>query len=129
MRGAERRPATIAGTLTWTLRITALSGQRARDIEVAVDTGALYTALPSLWLRELGVEPLGERELLLANGRRTRVDVGEARATVNGKTVTTLVAFADDDAPPVLGTYTLDGVGLMVDPVARRLVPKNFIMY
>ena len=69
------------------------------------------------------------RELLLANGRRTRVDVGEARATVNGKTVTTLVAFADDDAPPVLGTYTLDGVGLMVDPVARRLVPKNFIMY
>ena len=119
----------IAGTLKWPLRIAGLSGRRARDIKVAVETGAFYTSLPARWLRELGVEPLGERRLLVADGRYTCAHVGEARATVNGKTVTTLVTFADDDAPPVLGTYTLDGLGLTVNPVARRLVPKRFIMY
>ena len=121
-RAADGRQATITGTLKWPLRVTARSGRRARDIDAAVEAGAFYTSLPARRLRDLGVEPLGERRLLVGDGRYARTHVGEARATINGKTVTTLVTFADDDAPPQLGTHTLDGLGLVVDPGARRAV-------
>ena len=40
----------------------------------------------------------------------------------------TLVAFGEDNAPPVLGAYTLEGFGLAVDTVMQRLVPARLIM-
>lgn len=123
------KQAAITGALEWPLRVTVPSGRRARDIMAGVGTGAFYTALPARWLRELGVEPFAERRFFSAGARYTYADIGEARATINGRTVPTLVAFADDDTPAVIGTYTLDGLGLTLDPVAQRLVPKHFIMY
>ena len=37
-------------------------------------------------------------------------EIGEARVTVNGESVTTLVVFGEDDTPPLLGAYTLEGL-------------------
>ena len=117
------------GTFTSPLRIADVSGRQSREVEATVDTGAAYTVLPGRLLRELNVEPLGQRRLLLADGRRMNADIGEARATIDGETVTTLVIFGEDDAPPLLGAYTLEGLGLAVDPVEQRLVPAHLIMY
>ena len=58
-----------------------------------VDTGAIYTTMPTPLLRALGVASLGKRRLLLADGRRIEMDYGEVRATVDGETVTTLVVL------------------------------------
>ena len=117
------------GTFSWPLRITRMDGRRSTDIEAMVDTGATHTILPARLLRELGIEPLGSRRLLLADERRIDMDYGEARATVNGEDVTTLVVFGEDDAPALLGAYTLEGLALAVDPVEQRLVPTHLIMY
>ena len=117
------------GTFNWPLRITSMDGQQVRDIEATVDTGAAYTTLPTSLLRELGVAPVGKRRFLLADGRRIEMDYGEARATIDGESVTTLVVFGEDDAPPLLGAYTLEGLALAVDPVEQRLVPTHLIMY
>ena len=117
------------GTFTSPLRIADVNGRQSREVEATVDTGAAYTVLPGRLLRELNVEPLGQRRLLLADGRRMNADIGEARATIDGETVTTLVIFGEDDAPPLLGAYTLEGLGLAVDPVEQRLVPAHLIMY
>ena len=117
------------GTFKWPLRISSLDGQRTQDIEATVDTGAAYTTLPGGLLRELGIEPVGKRRFLLADGRRTEMDYGEARATVDGESVTTLVVFSEDHAPALLGAYTLEGLALAVDPVEQRLVPTHLIMY
>lgn len=106
-----------------------MDGQRARDIEATVDTGAAYTTLPTRLLRQLGVAPMGKRRFLLADGRRIEMDYGEARATVDGESVATLVVFAEDDAPALLGACTLEGLALAVDPVEQRLVPTHLIMY
>ena len=106
-----------------------MDGQLSKDVEVTVDTGAAYTTLPAPMLHELGVEPLDRRRFLLADGRRTWMDIGEARATIYGKSVTTLVVFGEDDAPPLLGAYTLEGLALAVDPVEQRLVPTHLILY
>ena len=117
------------GTFKYPLRISSMDGQETRDIEATVDTGAAYTTLPSSLLTDLGIEPMGSRRLLLADGRRIDMEYGEARATVNGEHVTTLVVFGEDDAPALLGAYTLEGLALAVDPVEQRLVPTHLIMY
>jgi predicted aspartyl protease len=117
------------GTFRWPLRISSLDGQQAQDIEATVDTGAAYTTMPGGLLRGLGIEPVGKRRFLLADGRRIEMDYGEARATVDGESVTTLVVFGEDNAPALLGAYTLEGLALAVDPVEQRLVPTHLIMY
>lgn len=116
------------GTFTYPLRITGMDGGRSVDIEATVDTGALYTMLPARTLREIGVEPIGSRTFLIGDGSRVAMEVGEAWATIDGESVTTLVAFGEDNAPPVIGRYTLDGLGLAVDPVEQRLVPATLLM-
>ena len=50
-------------------------------------------------------------------------DIDEARVTVNGESVTTRVVFGEDDAPWLLGAYTLEGLALAVDAVDQRLTP------
>ena len=117
------------GTFTWPLRISSMDGQQSRDIEATVDTGAAYTTLPTGLLSELGVVPMGQRRFLLADGRRVYMDFGEARARVDGESVTTLVVFGENDAPALLGACTLEGLALAVDPVEQRLVPTHLILY
>ena len=117
------------GTFNWPLRICSIDGRQVREIEATVDTGASYTTLPARLLRELGVTPKGKRRFLLADGRRIEMDYGEAQATVDGESVTTIVVFGEDDAPALLGAYTLNGLALAVDPVEQRLVPTHLIMY
>ncbi len=117
------------GTFTWPLRISSMDGRQSLDIEATVDTGAFYTTLPGRLLRELGVEPVAKRRFLVADGRRVEMEYGRAWATIDGESEITIVAFGEDNAPPVLGAYTLEGLALAVDPSSQRLVPANLIMY
>ena len=111
------------------LRISSLDGQQARNIEGTVDTGASFTTLPSLLLRELGIEATGKRGFLLADGRRVEMDYGQAWATIDGESVVTIVVFGEDEAPPLLGAYALEGLALAVDPEAQRVIPTHMILY
>ena len=117
------------GTFGWPLRISGMNRGPSREIEAMVDTGAAYTTLPALLLRELGIEPVDRGVFLLADGRRVEMEIGRAWATINGTSEVTLVVFGEDDAPALLGAYTLEGLRLAVDPVAQRLVPTHLIMY
>ena len=117
------------GTFNWPLRISSMDGQQVRDIEAIVDTGAAYTTLPPGLLREIGVEPTGQRRFLLADGRRVYMDYGRAWVTIDGESEVTVVVFGEDNAPPLLGAYTLEGLALAVDPVEQRLVSTTLIMY
>ena len=72
---------------------------------------------------------MGKRRVLLADGRRMELDYGQAWATIEGESVVTIVVLGRDDAPALLGAYTLEGISLAVDPVEQKLVPTNLIMY
>ena len=110
------------GTFKRPLRISSMDGQRARDIEATVDTGAFFTTLPAPLLRELGIEPVDSRRFVVGDGRRVQMDIGRAWVTVDGRSEVTIVAFGEEDSPPVLGAYTLEGLILAVDPAGERLV-------
>ena len=99
------------------------------DIEATVDTGAAYTTCPARLLRQLGIEPMGQRHFMLADGQRIWMDYGQAWVTTNGESVTTIVVFSEEDAPPLLGAYTLEGLALAVDPLNQGLVPTHLILY
>ena len=117
------------GTFSWPIRLSDMDRRQDLDIEATVDTGAAYTTLSSRLLHDLGVTPTGKRRFLLADGRRMDMDIGLAWATIGEESVVTVVAFGEDDTPPLLGAYTLEGLGLAVDPLEQRLVPTHLIMY
>ena len=94
-----------------------------REFDALVDTGAFLTMAPGAALRRLGLEPERTVEFELADGTVVAYGVGEARAAINGLSVTTQIAFGPDDVEPVLGAYTLEGLQLAVDPVNEALIP------
>ena len=117
------------GTFKWPLRISSMEGHQVQDIEAIVGTGTVFTTLPGSLLRDLGIEPRGRRRVPLADGRHVDLDYGQAWVTIGGESEITLVVFGEDDAPALLGTYTLTGLALAVDPTEQRLVPTPLIMY
>ena len=111
------------GVFSRTLRLTSMNGGRSLEVEAMVDTGAAFSIVPAGLLQELGVSPIDRLDFTLADGRRVACDIGEALATVEGKSITTLVAFGEEDTLVLLGAYTLEGLRFGVDPVRGELVP------
>ena len=117
------------GIFNHSLRLSAMDGQQYLDVEATVDTGAAYTTIPARLLRRLEIEPRGQRQFVLADGQRVWMDYGQAWVTIENESVITIVVFSEDDAPPLLGAYTLEGLALAVDPLPQRLVPTHLILY
>ena len=113
------------GVFNWPVRLESMDGERSLEIEAMVDTGASYTIVPANLLKELGVSPTDKISLVMADGRPVEYDIGEARATINGRSIPTLVVFGDDSARALLGAYTVEGLRLAVDPTRGRLVPAT----
>ena len=111
------------GTFSCRLEILSADGIRSETVEALVDTGSTYTCLPDGLLRGLGLVPGWQMAAELADGRIVYDSIGEARIRLEGKEISTVVTFVPDDSPILLGAYTLEGIGMGVDPARRRLVP------
>jgi clan AA aspartic protease len=99
------------------------AGIRFEPVELLVDTGASYLALPASLLRRLNVTEYETRTFSLADGRIIERGVGIASLRIDGRTLPVLCVFNDDGTEPVLGAVALETFGLGVDPVAHKLVP------
>ena len=113
------------GAFSHPIEVMAADGGRSVTVDALVDTGSTYTGLPASLLHELGIIPTDRIRTELADGRIVADEVGEARVRVAGIEVTTIVVFAGEGAPALLGAYTLAGALLAVDPVGRRLRPTH----
>ena len=105
------------------------TGARSGDITALADTGATLTVVPGETLLRLGVRKLRTVSLVLADGRRAERDVGEAAVDVDGESVPCRVVFGESGDAVLLGLTALEQLGLAVDPVQRRLVPADFLLY
>ena len=90
-----------------------------------VDTGALYTFISEDRSHAIAVAPLLSRNLILADGRRERRLLGEARLTIEGLegSLTCPIIFAPPGSLYLLGPTALEAFGVDVDPTAQRLKP------
>jgi predicted aspartyl protease len=104
-----------------------LAGSRdprtTHPLKLLVDTGSTYTWIAGTTLRALGIEPTEPRRVLTIDGRITERPAAEVLITLEGRTLHTLCLFGESGDLEVLGAYTLEGFGLAVDPVQRRLIP------
>jgi clan AA aspartic protease len=105
------------------------SGERSEEIIALADTGATLTVVPREILHRLGIQKVRTVSLVLADGRRAERDVGDAAVSVNGESVPCRVVFGESGDAVLLGLTVLEQAGLAVDPVQRRLVPTDFLLY
>ena len=105
------------------------TGARAEDITAVADTGATLTVVPGQLLESLGIEKTRAVSLVFADGRRTQRHVGDAVVAVDGDAAPCRVVFGETGDAALLGLTVLEQLGLAVDPVRRRLVPADFLLY
>ena len=113
------------GTVKVTMAVGSPQGQQFEDIEVIVDTGSTYTAVPRELLRRLGVPVERSLPSETADGRVVPVDVGRTTIRLEGLEFPTPVIFAEEGEPSLLGVVTLEEAALAVDPLAGRLIPAK----
>lgn len=118
----------FVSTFAWPIRLASLNGERSLDVDAIVDTGAFMTTLPESLLRQVGIEPAGTRQFVIADGSRIERDWGYAILTIRDQSQITYVAFGADDGPHLLGALTLEEFGLAVDPQEENLIPRELIM-
>ena len=111
------------GTVTATVEVGDLQGLNFRKIELEVDTGSTFSALPRKTLQSLGVPVSRTVQTRLADGSIQPAQVGDVLIKLEGKQLITTVIFADEGEPSLLGVTTLELALLAVDPVNNELVP------
>ena len=81
-------------------------GGRFEDVEVVVDTGSTYTAVPRELLQRLGVPVERSLPSETADGRIVPVDVGRTVIRLEGLEFSTPVFFAEKGEPSLLGVVS-----------------------
>ena len=117
------------GTVKVTIAVGDPQGQVFEDLEVTVDTGSTFTAVPKNLLQRLGVPVTRTAQAELADGSNAPVNIGRTVVRLEGQEFPTPVIFAEEGEPSLLGVVTLEDALLAVDPVAQRLVPTNVLRY
>ena len=101
---------------------------RQIDVEMTVDSGAIYSVVPSSKLREIGVEPERTERFWLADGRSVNRRIGYVLFEIHGNSGISKVIFGrPGDASP-LGVVTLEELGLSLDPLKRTLRPLKLMI-
>lgn len=113
------------------LRVEVGNPARAKATKTAeflVDSGAIYSVVPAKMLKELGIKPLKEEEFLLADGSKIRRKKGIALFKYKDRIGGADVIFGEKDDVVLLGAFTLEALGLMLDPLKRELKPLPMIL-
>jgi predicted aspartyl protease len=94
---------------------------RAEVVEFLVDSGAVYSVVPSAVLERLGIQPLDEQTFRPANGERIRRRKGGAVFRYGERVGVADVIFGEPGDANLLGALTLEALGLSLDPLKREL--------
>lgn len=98
------------------------------DVDMTVDSGAIYSIVPGTVLREIGVEPERTETFWLADGRSVRRRIGHVRFEIQGSDGICKVIFGRAGDAALLGALTLESLGLSLDPLKRTLHPLKLMI-
>lgn len=97
-------------------------------LELLVDSGAIYSVVPAQVLDRLGIKPLAEHEFRLADGskivRRKGIALFKREDRIGGADV----IFGEEGDSQLLGAFTLEALGLALDPLRRELRPLPMVL-
>ena len=97
-------------------------------LELVIDSGAVYSVVPSEVLRKLGIKPIATETFRLADGTKIVRKKGGALFKYQGRVGGADVIFGQKNDSHLLGALTLESLGLSLDPVRRQLKPLPMIL-
>ena len=89
-------------------------------VEFLIDSGAIYSVVPAPVLERLGIRPLIEQEFRLANGTRITRKKSVAIFKYGDRIGGADVIFGEEGDHVLLGAFTLEALGLSLDPLRRE---------
>ena len=93
------------------------------EFELWVDSGAGYSWLSRRRLESMGIGACDRMKFQTIEGRFIERDVAAVFLRFNGRMGGDTVVLAEEDDLEVMGSYTLESLGLAADPVQKKLVP------
>jgi len=90
-------------------------------LEFLIDSGAVYSVVPTATLTRLGIQPLVEHEFRLADGSRNVRKQGGALFKYKDRIGVADVIFGEPEDATLLGALTLESLGYALDPLRREL--------
>ena len=108
--------------------VNARDDRRRIETDMVVDSGAIYSVVPTPVLRQIGVTPRRTETFGLADGSSIRRKVGEVRFELQGKEGVSKVIFGRSGDSSLLGALTLETLGLTLNPLKRTLHPLKLMI-
>jgi predicted aspartyl protease len=114
----------MMGTFTAKLRVwNPARSTDAEELAVMVDTGAAYSWVSRARLERLGVRPVRRMQFRRIEGHLIERELAPVFVATDGFTGGDNVVVAEPGDMEVLGSHTLESLGVTVDPVSKKLVP------
>jgi clan AA aspartic protease len=101
---------------------------RRESVEFLVDSGAVYSFVPSEVLHRLGIAPHSRQRFRLADGSSIERDRADAIFFYKGQRGAAPVIFAEGEDATLLGAVTLESLGFVLDAVRRDLLPLPMVV-
>jgi clan AA aspartic protease len=102
--------------------------RRIKKLRLLVDSGAVYSVVPKDILRRLGVKPHSRKTFTLADGSEINRRLGDVVFKLNGHQGASPVIFGEKGDSTLLGTVSLEALGLLLDPIRRELRPLPMVL-
>ena len=115
------------GTFSVDLWVGSIFTEAGATVHALVDTGATNSMLPASLLYDLGIEPVETRIARVADGRRVELQTAWARFSIQGRNAVARVAYGPE-GEYLMGATTLEDLGMVVDPVDKRLIVQEDLL-
>lgn len=103
------------------------SPQKSDELEFIVDSGAVYSVVPADKLEKLGVKPHRKQIFSLADGSKVEREMGDVLYEMEGIKGAAPVVFGKKGDSTILGVFTLEALGLILDPFKRKVRPMKMM--
>jgi clan AA aspartic protease len=86
-----------------------------------VDSGAIYSVVPEDELKRLGIKPTHQETFSLADATHVKREIGYAMYEFDGHEAPAPVIFGKKGDSLLMGVLTLEALGLVLDPLQRKI--------
>ncbi len=97
-------------------------GGETDQVRFLVDSGAMYSLIPSKSWKKLGLTTQRIFKFELADGQVVERPMSECRINVFDQEGYTPVVLGEEGDEPLLGSVTLEQFGFVLDPFKRKLL-------
>lgn len=102
--------------------------RKTARLRFLVDSAPMYSVVPANLLRRLGVRPHSRRSFILADGSKITRRIGDLVFRLDNTQGASPVIFGQRDDSVLLGSVSLEALGLMLDPFKRELRPLPMLL-